>query len=74
MECQEYQAINIPEGIFLPLGALLAALYRSCEIFRPVFQLLGKIAAVVPLHTARSRTRSLRRACLQPKQKRIDFV
>jgi hypothetical protein len=74
MECQEYQAINTPEGIFLPLGALLAALYRSCEISRPVFQLLGKIAAVVLLHTARSRTQSLPRVCLQPKQKRMDFV
>jgi hypothetical protein len=74
MECQEYQAINTPEGIFLPLGALLAALYCSCEISRPVFQLLGEIAAVVPLHTARSRALSLQRACLQPKQKRMDFV
>jgi hypothetical protein len=74
MECQEYQAIHTPEGIFLPLGALLAALYRSCEISRPVFQLLSEIVAVVPLHTARSQTLSPPRACFQPKQKRRDFV
>ena len=50
MECQEYQAIETPAGTFLPLDALLAALYRSCEIARPLRALLNELAALVPIH------------------------
>jgi hypothetical protein len=50
MECQEYQAIHTATGVFLPLEGLLVALYRSCEIYRSVFQILNEFAAIVPLH------------------------
>jgi hypothetical protein len=50
MECQEYQAIDTPEGTFLPLEALLVELYRTCEFHRPLFGLLNEFAAIVPLH------------------------
>jgi len=50
MECQAYQAIDTPAGIFLPLEALLAALYRSCEIARPLRDLLNELVAVVPIY------------------------
>jgi hypothetical protein len=49
MECQEYQAIETPEGSFLPLDGLLAALYVSCEISRPAFQALNDLASALPL-------------------------
>jgi hypothetical protein len=49
VECLDYQAVNTPEGDFLPLDALLLALYRSCAISRSIFQLLNELAAVVPL-------------------------
>lgn len=52
MECQEYQVIDTMEGRFLPLDALLAALYSTGEIARPIFSVLEELAAQVPFHNA----------------------
>ena len=48
MECQAYQVVTTPEGKFLPLEALLAKLYTTGEISRPVFSVLNDLASQVP--------------------------
>ena len=52
IECLLYQAIDTPEGTFIPLDALLLALYRNSLISRTIFQLLNELAAVVPLRNS----------------------
>ena len=47
MECQEFQVVRTQQREFLPLHALLAALYSTGEISRPVVSVLNELAAQV---------------------------
>jgi hypothetical protein len=51
MECPDHQVIEVAEGTFLPLDALVATLYGSGEISRSVFRLLNDLAGLVLLHS-----------------------
>jgi hypothetical protein len=50
LECLHYQVHETADGDFLPIDSLLAALYRSHNVARPIFQLLTELASVLPLH------------------------
>lgn len=47
MEYDESQSIDSVQGLFLPLGALLATLYRNRNISRPIFHTLDEFASIV---------------------------
>lgn len=51
IECPADQVIDSSEGTFLPLDALLTALYRAFGGPRSIPQLLNELAAIVPLHS-----------------------
>jgi hypothetical protein len=51
LECSAYQVLQTPIGIFLPLEALLAALYTRFDIGRSILRVLTELASLVPLES-----------------------
>lgn len=49
LECSSYQTVKTAVGVFLPIEALIAALYRRFDVDRPVCQVLTELVSVVPL-------------------------
>lgn len=47
--CSEYQVVETRLGTFLPLDALLAALFTRYQLARSVFAILDELASLVPL-------------------------
>jgi hypothetical protein len=51
LECSTYQVVETPSETFLPVEALLAALYESHEVSRSILKVLAEVGSVVPLHS-----------------------
>jgi hypothetical protein len=51
MECMDHQVVGVSGQNYLPLDALLAALYRSRHVCRPIYQILNELAGVIPLYS-----------------------
>jgi len=55
LECPRDHAITTKHGVFVPLEALLLALYRTRQVQRPVFAVLEELSTLVQLHATVSR-------------------
>ena len=51
IECLDHQVVDVFGQTHLPLDALLAVLYRSRHVCRPIYQILNELAGVIPLHS-----------------------
>jgi hypothetical protein len=50
LECPEHQVVETTGGTFLPMEALMSALYTLYVVNRSILQVLAELASVVPLH------------------------
>ena len=50
LECSEYQVVETPLGIYLPVEALLSELYSKYPFGRSVFIVLAELAELLPLN------------------------
>jgi hypothetical protein len=48
LQCPAYQVVTSDTDEFLPLDALLAALFQGDQIRRPVFSILKELSSVIP--------------------------
>ena len=51
VECSELHVVETSQGIYLPLEALLQALYAQEVSFRPILSLLRELSAYVSFHS-----------------------
>jgi hypothetical protein len=52
VRCQEFQAVDTPEGSFVPLEALVVSLYQNGLVSRPICDVLAELSALVPLRSS----------------------
>lgn len=55
IDCSCGHVVTTKHGVFVPLEALLLALYRTRQVQRPVFAVLEELSTLVQLHAAVSR-------------------
>jgi hypothetical protein len=55
LECSELQIVKAADQTFLPVGALLEALYARWQVQRSIFAILTELASNIPLEAAISR-------------------
>jgi hypothetical protein len=51
LKCSSYQVVKTPTETFLPLEALLAALYDGNEVSRSILQVLAELVSTVAIHS-----------------------
>lgn len=55
LRCHSFQVVQRAATTYLPLEALLLQLYRTWNVPRHIFTVLGEVASLVPLHSSVSR-------------------